>query len=110
MFIAGCVSSAVDPFFNIDYLCNRFYDKYQRWPVSETELKEYELKYSTIETDWNTISVLSIMKISEDHIYIICDIPRWYGKDTVSGSVYRPKITINIKSVNETESVNDLPR
>jgi len=93
MFITGCVSSSVDPFFNFDKSCNRFYDENKRWPISEHELKECELKYQD-KTDWNTISELSIKKISEDQIHITYSIRRWYGKDTVSGSVYRPTITI----------------
>lgn len=107
IFIAGCASSAVDPFFNIDHMCNRFYDENKRWPGTEGELKEFGLKNSVINTDWDSISALSIMKISDDQVYITYEMQRWYGKEKVSGSVYRPIIVIKIKANKDPSAENN---
>jgi len=96
VFISGCASYAIHPFGNIENSCNRFYDNNNRWPSSEKELTDFDKINSKEKTEWGSISDLTIKKISEDEVKITFSVQRCYGKDTVSGSVYRPIIKVNI--------------
>ncbi len=96
LFMAGCASTS-DPFFNINNSCNRFYNENKRWPSSETELRENEQKFTDHKTDWSSISDFKIMKISDDQAYITYSTMGFLGKNTVSGSIYRPIVKVTIK-------------
>ena len=95
LFLTGCISSGAVPFFEISSLCNRFYDENRRWPVSENELKEFDLKYSQDKIDWNSISKFCLEKLSDEQIHVAYSIKKWYGDVAVSGSAHRPVITVN---------------
>ncbi len=96
MFIAGCISSVQHPYFDIEESCNSFYNANKRWPNSEKELIEYDNNHYKGKINWTAISDFSIKKISEDQLYIIYSEQEWYGKNTVSGSIYRPIVEVNI--------------
>jgi hypothetical protein len=99
LFIVGCASIS-EPFFNLNYSCNKFYNENNRWPSSEAEIRKFEQNDSNCKTDWSTISEFKIKEISKDQIYISYCTPGWLGRNNVSGSIYRPIYKVNINYSN----------
>ena len=99
--MTGCISATLDNYSNIDSLCQKYYDDQKCWPVLANDLMAYEKNNRSDKIDWSGITEFSIEKISDNQIRVTYSKSRWYGNDSVTFSVSRPIVKVNIKENNE---------